>query len=147
MTNSIEISVLRLKPRASKLLFPTVLLGAVGFALAFVADQLSTADYEIALMAGALVLVMFWVFPLLSYLGSYLELTNQRLVYRYGFLGFRKRQLQLAELSSLELQKSGALGGKSISILALDDSELVIRGYARPKHLAAEIEALARAIV
>jgi hypothetical protein len=89
---------------------------------------------------------VFWVFPLLSYLGSYLELTNQRLVYRFGFLGFRKRQLMLSELSSLELQKDG-LAGKTISILSVDGSELFIRGYARPKHLAAEIEALAKATV
>jgi hypothetical protein len=146
VTNSLEISVVRVKPRAGKLLLPTVSLGLVSFALAFVADQFSPADYEIALMAGALVAVVFWVFPLLSYLGSYLELTNQRLVYRFGFLAFRKRQLLLSELSSLELQKDG-LAGKAISILSVDGSELVIRGYARPKHLAAEIEALAKATV
>lgn len=144
MTNSVEISVLRIKPRAGRLLLPTISLALVSFGLAFVADQFSPADYEIALMAGALVVVLFWVFPMLSYLGSYLELTNQRLVYRFGFLGFRKRQLPLSELSSLELQKDGP-GSKAISILSVDGSELRIRGYARPKYLAAEIEALAKA--
>jgi hypothetical protein len=146
VTNSVETSVVRLKPRAGRLLLPTISLALVSFALAFVADQLSPPDYEIALMAGALVAVLFWVFPLLSYLGSYLELTNQRVIYRSGFLGFRKKQLPLSELSSLELQKDG-LGAKAISILSVDGHELVIRGYARPKHLAAEIEALAKATV
>lgn len=147
MRNSSEISVLRLKPRAGTLLLPTVALALVSFALAFVADQFSPADYEIALMAGALVAVLFWAFPMLSYLGSYLELTDQRIIYRSGFLGFRKRQLPLTELSSLELQKSGRLGGQEISILSVDGSELVIRGYAKAKYLAAEIEALAKATV
>jgi hypothetical protein len=145
--NSSEISVLRLKPRAGTLLLPTFALALVSFALAFVADQFSPADYEIALMAGALVAVLFWAFPMLSYLGSYLELTDQRIVHRSGFLGFRKRQLPLTELSSLEIQKSGRLGGQEISILSVDGSELVIRGYAKAKYLAAEIEALAKATV
>ena len=146
MTNSVEVSVVRLKPRAGRLFLPTVSLALVSFALAFVADQFSPLDYEIALMAGALIVVLFWVFPMLSYLGSYLELTNQRLVYRSGFLGFRKKQLQLSELSSLELQKDG-VGSKAISILSVEGQELVIRGYARPKYLAAEIEALAKVAV
>jgi hypothetical protein len=145
--NSSEISVLRLKPKASRLLLPTISLALVSFALAFVADQFSPADYEIALMAGALVAILFWAFPMLNYLGSYLEITNQRIVYRYGFLGFGKKQLPLAELSSLETQKSGGLGGQEISILSVDGSELVIRGYAKTKYLAAEIEALAKATV
>jgi hypothetical protein len=146
VTNSVEVSVVRLKPRAGRLFLPTVSLALVSFALAFVADQFSPLDYEIALMAGALIVVLFWVFPMLSYLGSYLELTNQRLVYRSGFLGFRKKQLQLSELSSLELQKDG-VGSKAISILSVEGQELVIRGYARPKYLAAEIEALAKVAV
>ncbi|MFY9304758.1 MAG: PH domain-containing protein [Rhodoluna sp.] len=147
MRNSSEISVLRLKPKASRLLLPTISLALVSFALAFVADQFSRADYEIALIAGAGVVILFWAFPMLSYLGGYLRLTDQRIIYRSGFLGLRKEQLPLAELSSLEIQKSGGLGGQEISILSVDGSELVIRGYAKAKYLAAEIEALAKATV
>jgi hypothetical protein len=130
-----------------RLWLPTIALLLVSFSLAFVADQFSPADYEIALMAGALVAILFWAFPMLNYLGSYLELTDQRIIYRSGFLGFRKRQMPLVELSSLEIQKSGGLGGQEISILSVDGSELVIRGYAKTKYLAAEIEALAKAAV
>lgn len=145
MTYSSETSIFHLKPRASTLLLPTILLAAVCFALAFVAGQLSPADYEITLMAGALVTVLFWVFPLLSYLGSSLELTNQRLIHRYGFLGFRKKQLNLSDLASLELQKSKRLEGKAISIWSVDGKQWSIRGYARPRLLLAEIEAYAKA--
>lgn len=147
MRNSSEVSILRLKPKASRLWLPTVTLLLVSFSLSFVADQFSPADYEIALMAGAVVAILFWAFPMLSYLGSYLELTDQRIIYRFGFLGFRKKQLSLAELSSLELQKSDGSPGQSISILSVDGTELVIRGYAKAKYLAAEIEALAKATI
>lgn len=142
--NPSEYTVLRLKPKARRLAFPTVLLATVSFALAFVVEQISPIDYNYALIAGGVIVVLFWVFPLLSYLGSYLELTSERLVYRFGFLGLRKRELLLAELSSIEIQKQGPLGSTVISILSVDGSEFRVGGYAKNKHLAAEIEAWAK---
>jgi hypothetical protein len=147
VTDLSEISVLRLKPRASKLLLPTLLLTGVSFALSFIAEQFSPADYEIALMAGALIFVLFWVFPLLSYLGSYLEITSERLIYRHSFLGIRKKELRLSDLASLELQKSPRLGIKAITIRSVDGKQWSIRGYARAKLLISEIEARAKATV
>lgn len=146
MTNS-EYSVLRLKPKARRLFVPTLVLAVVSFALAFVVEQISPIDYNYALIAGGVIVVMFWLFPLLSYLGSYLELTSSRLVYRFGFLGLRKRQLQLSELSSIEIQKEGSMGGQVISILSVDGNEFRVGGYAKTKHLAAEIEAWAKVAI
>lgn len=146
MTNS-EYSVLRLKPKARRLFVPTLVLAAVSFALAFVVEQISPIDYNYALIAGGVIVVLFWLFPLLSYLGSYLELTSSRLVYRFGFLGLRKRQLQLSELSSIEIQKEGSMGGQVISILSVDGNEFRVGGYAKTKHLAAEIEAWAKVAI
>ena len=146
MTNS-EYTVLRLKPKARRLFVPTLVLAAVSFALAFVVEQISAIDYNYALIAGGVIVVLFWFFPLLSYLACYLELTSARLVYRFGFLGLRKRQLQLSELSSIEIQKESALGGQVISILSVDGREFRIGGYAKTKHLAAEIEAWAKVAV
>lgn len=144
MNFSHEEVVLRLKPRASKIYLPTVVLFSVSFALAFLAEQLAPADYELALVAGALAVGVFWALPLLSYLLSYLQLTNQRLTLRSGFLGLRKRELLLSELSSLEIHRPRALAGRVISILTVHGEEFVVRGYARTKLLAAEIEALSR---
>ena len=146
MTTS-EYSVLRLKPKARRLFVPTLVLAVVSFALAFVAEQFSPIDYYYALIAGGVILVLFWFFPLLSYLACYLELTSARLVYRFGFLGLRKRQLQLSELSSIEIQKESALGGQVISILSVDGREFRVGGYAKTKHLAAEIEAWAKVAI
>ena len=145
MTNSSEYLVLRLKPKARRLFTPTLVLAAVSFALAFIVEQISATDYNYALIAGGTIVVLFWVFPLLSYLACYLELTSARLVYRFGFLGLRKRQLLLSELSSIEIQKESRLGRQLISILSVDGTEYRIGGYAKNKHLAAEIEAWAKA--
>ncbi len=139
--------MLRLKPKARRLFVPTLVLAAVSFALAFVVEQISPIDYNYALIAGGVIVVLFWLFPLLSYLGSYLELTSSRLVYRFGFLGLRKRQLQLSELSSIEIQKEGSMGGQVISILSVDGNEFRVGGYAKTKHLAAEIEAWAKVAI
>ena len=145
MTTNSEYLVFRLKPKARKLFIPTLVLAAVSFSLAFIVEQISATDYNYALIAGATIVVLFWVFPVLSYLASYLELTSTRLVYRFGFLGLRKRKLLLSELSSLEIQKEGRLGRQVISILTVDGNELRVGGYAKNKHLAAEIEAWAKA--
>jgi hypothetical protein len=146
VTNS-EYRVLRLKPKARRLFVPTLVLAAVSFALAFIVEQISAIDYNYALIAGGVIVALFWFFPLLSYLACYLELTSERLVYRFGFLGLRKRQLQLSELSSIEIQKESALGGQVISILSVDGREFRVGGYAKTKHLAAEIEAWAKVAI
>ncbi len=146
MTNS-EYTVLRLKPKARRLFVPTLVLAVVSFALAFVVEQISAIDYNYALIAGGVIVVLFWFVPLLSYLACFLELTSERLVYRFGFLGLRKRQLQLSELSSIEIQKESALGGQVISILSVDGIEFRVGGYAKTKHLAAEIEAWAKVAI
>ncbi len=146
MTTS-EYTVLRLKPKARRLFVPTLVLAVVSFALAFIVEQISPIDYNYALIAGAVIVVLLWFFPLLSYLACYLELTSARLVYRFGFLGLRKRQLPLSELSSIEIQKESALGGQVISILSVDGREFRVGGYAKTKHLAAEIEAWAKVAI
>lgn len=145
MSKADEVELLRLKPKASKMFFPTLLIAGASFGLAFVAEILPESDYNLTIAVSAGVVFLFWALPLFSYLFSYLQLTNRRLIYRFGFLGLRKRALELSELSSLEIQKSSALGGKVISIFLVDGTEFRVGGYARTKLLAAEIEALAKA--
>jgi hypothetical protein len=123
---------------------PSLVLFAVSFGLVFSSDMVLPFDFEIALIVGAAAAFLFWAIPLLGYLFSYLELTDSKISYRFGLLGLRKRQLQLAEIAFIELQKAGAFGGKQILISSRQGSQLLIRGYARAKYLAAEIEALAR---
>ena len=147
MSQATEFEVVKLKPRASRMFLPTLVLAGVCFGLAFFADVLSDIDYYYALILGGVIVGVFWLVPLLSFALVYLKLTNQRLIYRFGFLGLRKRQLRLADLSSIEIQKSGPLAGKVISIFSVDGTEFRVEGYARTKLLAAEIEALAKAAI
>jgi uncharacterized membrane protein YdbT with pleckstrin-like domain len=132
------------RPKISRLAIPTLILAAVSFSLAFFAEQLAAPEMEYWIWAGIAIAGMFWFLPLLSWLFSHLELTNARLIYRFGFLGLRKRKVPLVEISSLEINRPKPLGGKVISILTVAGDELMLTGYARTKLLAAEIERLAR---
>lgn len=145
MPQTIQFQNLKLKPSARRMFWPTLLLGVTSFGLAFGAESLAPELYEISLWAGVGLVALFWLLPLLSFFAASLTIDANRIVYRYGFLGLRVRQLDLSELSSIEIQKAGFLAGKQISILTLDGTEFLIRGYARTKLLAAEIENLARA--
>lgn len=145
MPQTNQLLNLKLKPSASKMFWPTVLLGATSFGLAFGAETLAPELYEIALWAAVAIVSLFWLLPLLSFLAASLRIHDNRIIYRFGFLGLRVRQLDLSELSSIEIQNAGFLAGKQISILTVDGTEFLIRGYARTKLLAAEIENLARA--
>jgi hypothetical protein len=138
-----EISSLRVRQKASKLFLPTLLLAAASFALSFFAETMAQEIYELLLIGVGVAVLLFWLVPLMNFLLGYLELTNLRLVYRFGLFGFRKRTMQLLELSSIEIQRTKFLSGKVISILAVDGSEIRVSGYARTKLLAAEIEDLA----
>lgn len=138
-----EISLLRVRQKASKLFLPTLLLAAASFALSFFAETMAQEIYELLLIGVGVAVLLFWLVPLMNFLLGYLELTNLRLVYRFGLFGFRKRTMQLLELSSIEIQRTKFLSGKVISILAVDGSEIRVSGYARTKLLAAEIEDLA----
>lgn len=135
---------LKLKPSAWRMFWPTLILAATSFGVAFSAELLDPTLYEIALWSAVVVVGLFWLLPLLSFLAASLRLDSNSLSIRSGFLGLRKQVLPLAELSSIEIQKGGVFSGKRISIFSVDGSEVLIRGYARTKLLAAEIEALAK---
>jgi hypothetical protein len=139
-----ETSLIRLRPSLRRLILPTLILAVASFLLAFFADSLANDLMNVFYIAAATLVGLFWLLPMLSYLFGYLEFTNARLIYRFGFLGFRKRELEYSQLSSIDILRPKALGSKQISLLRVDGSELVITGYARTKLLAAEIERLAR---
>jgi hypothetical protein len=139
-----ETSLVRVRRKPSRLFFPTLVLASVAFGLAFFADQISPETMQLGYLLGGIAVGLFWLLPLLSYLFGYLELTNQRVICRFGFLGLRKREVDYRDVSSIEIIRPKALSGKVISLVQVDESQLLISGYARTKLLAAEIERLAR---
>lgn len=139
-----ETSIVRVRQKASRLYLPTLILAAVSFSLSYFAPQIPVDLQQIVYLAAGSVVFLFWFIPLLSYLFSFLELTNERVIYRFGLFGLRRRDIELAEISSIQIQRPNALSGKVISLLLTDETELILSGYARTKLLAAEIERLAK---
>lgn len=136
-----ETKRVRLRPRASRLIIPTIILAASVFTVMYFSELVTPELYQIITWAAIGAVTLFWLLPLLNWLASSLVVTDQRIIHRSGLFGLRKKVLQLSELSSLELQKSKPLRGKVISMLKVDGQELVVSGYSRAKLLAAAIEA------
>lgn len=141
-----ETSIVRVRQKASRLYLPTLLLAAVSFSLSFFQPQLTGDSQQLAFIAAGVIVLVFWLVPVLNFLFSYLELTNERIIYRFGMFGIRRRDIDLGEISSIQILRPSALSGKAISLELTDESEVLLTGYARTKLLAAEIERLAKAI-
>jgi membrane protein YdbS with pleckstrin-like domain len=135
--------LVRVRKKASTLWLPTLVLSAASFSVSYFAYQVALPTFELILIAAAAVTVLFWLLPLLGYLFSYLEISNQRLINRYGFLGMRKQQADFLDISAIEIQRTRTFGSKVLVITLVDGGELVINGYAKTKLLASEIERLA----
>jgi membrane protein YdbS with pleckstrin-like domain len=141
MTQAFETKLVRLRPSASILFLPTLVLGASCFSVMYFSELIAPDLYKIVLWVALAVVSLFWLIPLLSWLASSLVVTDQKLVYRSGLFGLRKKVLYFAELSSIAVQRPKPLRAKVISLLKVDGQEITLSGYSRNKQLAAAIEA------
>jgi hypothetical protein len=139
-----ETSLVRMKPAAGRTFIPTLILGLTIFALSFFSEKTSSELMQLSYVAAAALLTLFWLLPVSSHFLSYLELTNERVIYRTGFMGLRKKSVELAEVSSIEIVRPRPLRPRVILIRRVDESELEIIGFPKPKLIAAEIERLAK---
>ncbi len=141
MTESFETKLVRLRPRAAVLLFPTLVLAASCFSVIYFSEMISTDLYQIVLWVIAAAVSLFWLVPLLNWLAASLVITDQRLIHRSGLFGLRKKVLNLSELSSIAVQRPKPLRAKAISLVKVDGQVITVSGYSRAKQLAAAIEA------
>jgi len=141
VTETSETKLVRLRPRAALLLFPTLVLAASSFSVIFFFELVSPDLYQIGLWAVIAAVSLFWLLPLLNWLAASLVITDQRLIHRSGLFGLRKKVLNLSELSSIEVQRPKPLRAKAISLVKVDGQVITVSGYSRPKQLAAAIEA------
>ena len=141
MTETFETKLVRLRPRAAVLLFPTLVLAASSFSVIYFSEMISTDLYQIVLWVIAAAVSLFWLVPLLNWLAASLVITDQRLIHRSGLFGLRKKVLNLSELSSIAVQRPKPLRAKAISLVRVDGQVITVSGYSRPKQLAAAIEA------
>jgi uncharacterized membrane protein YdbT with pleckstrin-like domain len=85
-TQDIERVVARLRPHASVLFWPSVLLIAVAAAVGYFQGSFFESWQNIAFLAGAaLVVVLLWLLPLVSWLGKRYVITTRRIILRTGF--------------------------------------------------------------
>lgn len=141
MTETFETKLVRLRPRAALLLFPTLVLAASSFSVIYFSEMISPDLYQIVLWVIIAAVSLFWLLPLLNWLASSLVITDQRLMHRSGLFGLRKKVLDLSELSSIAVQRPKPLRAKAISLVKVDGQVINVSGYSRPKQLAAAIEA------
>ena len=141
MNETFETKLVRLRPRAAALLFPTLVLAASSFSVIYFSEMISADLYQIVLWAAIAAVSLFWLVPLLNWLAASLVITDQRLIHRSGLFGLRKKVLNLSELSSIAVQRPKPLRAKAISLVKVDGQVITVSGYSRPKQLAAAIEA------
>ena len=141
MTETFETKLVRLRPRAALLLFPTLVLAASSFSAVYFSEMISPDLYQIVLWVIIAAVSLFWLVPLLNWLAASLVITDQRLIHRSGLFGLRKKVLNLSELSSIAVQRPKPLRAKAISLVKVDGQVITVSGYSRPKQLAAAIEA------
>jgi hypothetical protein len=141
VTETSETKLVRLRPTATVLLFPTLVLAASSFSAIYFSEMISSDLYQIVLWVIIAAVSLFWFLPLLNWLAASLVITDQRIIHRSGLFGLRKKVLNHSELSSIAVQRPKPLRAKVISLVKIDGQVITVSGYSRAKQLAAAIEA------
>lgn len=129
----------RLRPRLTRLWPPTlVLVGCSAVFGFFVGKQLDGLLGQLLYPGLGVVLFLFWLLPNLAYLGTFADVFDGQIVARRGLFG-AKRTVKYAEIESI----SGSIS-KGVVINVKVEEPLVLKGYPKPKAIAAELIALAK---
>jgi hypothetical protein len=129
----------RLRPRLTRLWWPTLALTACSAVFGFFVGKQPDGLLGQLLYPGlGAALFLFWLLPTLAYLGTFVDIYDSQLVARRGLFG-AKRTVKFAEIESI----SGSVG-KGVVINIKVEEPLVLKGYPKPKAIAAELIALAK---
>jgi hypothetical protein len=129
----------RLRPRLTRLWLPTLALTACSAVFGFfVGKQLDGLLGQLLYPGLGAALFLFWLLPTLAYLGTFVDVYDGQLVARRGLFG-AKRTVKFGEIESI----SGSVG-KGVVINIKVEEPLVLKGYPKPKAIAAELIALAK---
>jgi len=104
----------------------------------FVGKQLDGLLQQFLYPGLGVILFSFWLLPNLAYLGTFVDVYDSQLVARRGLFG-AKRTVKFSEIESI----SGSVG-KGVVINIRVEEPLVLKGYPKPKAIAAELIALAK---
>jgi hypothetical protein len=129
----------RLRPRLSRLWWPTLVLALCSAVHGFFIGKQLEPDITATLYIGlGIALFFFWLLPTLAYLGTFTDVFETQLVARKGIFGV-KRAVAFADIESI----SGSVS-KGVVINVKVEKPLVLKGYPKPKAIAADLIALAK---
>ena len=134
-----EQKLAKVRPRAARLILPTLVLGLVAGALTFFENRTLEPWQTVALTAGACVLIFFaWMLPVVRQLSRQLEVTSERLVWREGLLGRKRREIHWVEVSAVEF------GRGRVTVFIHEKEPLLLKALPKGKQLAREMQNLVR---
>ena len=115
-------------------------LAAVGAVYGFFFGKQLEPDFSALLHAGlGVAVVAFWLIPSLRYLGTFVDVFDERLVTRNGIFGMKTRTILSSEIEGVSVSTI-----RGVTIKVRDQEPLSLKGYAKPKEIAATIGALAK---
>lgn len=135
-----EYRLIRMRPRVSALGWPTLILTGCAFALGALANRLPETWMLNALYAavGSIALI-FWLFPLIRYVSTYLEVTSTRLIVRRGVFGQHSFEVNLGDVVAVNVAGRGRITIKTVS-----GEEHTVGPISRAKFIAGELAKLTK---
>ncbi|MCU1534316.1 MAG: hypothetical protein JWR53_797 [Glaciihabitans sp.] len=128
---ALESVVARLRPHARALFWPSLALivacGAAGFLYGSFADPWQNMA---VLIAAAVVVVLFWFLPLVSWLGKHYTITTRRIVIRSGLLVRVRQELLHSRGYDVTVRKAGlqvAFGSGDVLVNTGLDRPVILR--------------------
>lgn len=141
-----------MRPHWRSMVFPSIVLlvvvGLAGFGLAKVPDGTTGTVLTWIILAVALILVIGWfVRPLLTWLTTQYVFTNRRIITRTGIVARSGKDMPLSKLNDVQFNYTiieRALGCGTLTVSsASEDGALVIRNIPRVEEIQREIYHLA----
>lgn len=120
-------------------MLPTLVLAICATVQGFFFGKQLEPDFSATLYIGlSLALFFFWLLPTLAYLGTFVDVFETQLIARKGVFGV-KRAVPFADIESI----AGSVS-KGVVIKVKVEKPLVLKGYPKPKAIAADLIALAK---
>jgi hypothetical protein len=129
----------RLRLRLTRVALPTIVLGVASACYGFTVGRELDAQTAQLLFIGILIALFFlWLLPSLAYLGTYVDVYNDRIVLRAGLFGKRR------EIMRAEIREVTASAIRGVVITLNDDEVLHLKGYPKPRAIAELVSGTAK---
>jgi uncharacterized membrane protein YdbT with pleckstrin-like domain len=106
-----EAVIARLRPHGRALFWPCVLLIGVAFAAGYYYGRFPEPWENLAVLGGAaLLVILLWLFPLLTWLSRNYTITTRRIILRSGVLSRVRQELLHSRSFDVTVRKRGLQG-------------------------------------